>query len=72
MLNSFPSYVLELKVVQTVEDTITSEYNEIVQTILNSELSYLRLSYHYASFASILFKLGFNISEGSRNTKPPR
>ncbi len=67
-LNGLPGTVLQLQVVKSVKDAIAAKDDEIMQVLLNSELSYFRLSYHYTLFASKLFKLCLYVSERPRHT----
>ena len=62
-LNGLPGTVLQLQVVKSVKDAIAAKDDEVMQVLLNSELSYFRLSYHNTLLASKLFKLCLYVSE---------
>ena len=65
-----PARVYNVDRVQSVEYSIASKHNEIMNSFLYRELRNLRFRAHDARLSSELFVLRFDISKGPRDAQP--
>lgn len=71
-INCVPASIKYLLVAESIKDSITAEYDKVMEIVSHGELRYLRLRNNDSFFASILGMLGLDITEGTRHRKPAR